>query len=192
MGTMGFSPVKWATASRRCETPRISMPSMQRTSLRFFSGSITRFTPASSAEITIGSTPRTGRTAPSRESSPSAAVSRRASGLIAPAQANTPRAMGRSKAGPSFLRSAGARLTVSRSAGKEKWQLRSAARTRSRDSRTAASGRPTISKAGMPGARLTSVVTTNPSMPARPRLSTEASMAFPPPGAAAPFRNSPS
>ena len=94
------------------------MPSTQRTSFAFASGSITRFTPASSAEMTIGSAPRTPRTAPSSESSPNTAVSLSACGSISPAQASTPRAMGRSKAGPSFFWSAGARLTISRPLGK--------------------------------------------------------------------------
>ena len=94
------------------------MPSTQRTSLRFAVGSITRFSPASSAEITIGRAPRTPRTAPSSESSPKTAASPSASGAISPPQASTPSAMGRSKAGPSFFWSAGARLTVSRPLGK--------------------------------------------------------------------------
>jgi len=55
-----------------------------------------------------------------------------------------PMAMGRSKPEPSFLMSAGARLMVMRVGGMSKPELRMAERTRSRDSRTAASGRPTV------------------------------------------------
>ena len=47
-------------------------------------------------------------------------------------------------------RLAGARLATIRRSGKSKPQLASAARTRSRASRTAASGRPTTEKAGRP------------------------------------------
>jgi hypothetical protein len=55
-------------------------------------------------------------------------------------------AMGRSKPEPSFLRSAGARLMVMRVGGRSKPEFLMADRTRSRDSRTAASGRPTVAK----------------------------------------------
>ena len=61
--------------------------------------------------------------------------------------------------------------------GKLKPLFFSAARTRSRDSFTDASGRPTISNIGMPLARLTSAVTVKPSMPLRPQLVMLASMA---------------
>ena len=53
-------------------------------------------------------------------------------------------AMGRSKPEPSFLMSAGARLMVMRVGGMSKPEFLMAERTRSRDSRTAASGRPTV------------------------------------------------
>ena len=55
-------------------------------------------------------------------------------------------AMGRSKPEPSFLMSAGARLMVMRVGGRSKPEFLMAERTRSRDSRTAASGRPTVEK----------------------------------------------
>ena len=91
---------------------------MQRTSFRLSAGSITREMPRSMAEITIGSAPRTGRTAPSNPSSPKAQVSARLRASSTPMQHSVPSAMGRSKAGPSFFKSAGARLTVSRAVGK--------------------------------------------------------------------------
>ena len=91
---------------------------MQRTSFRFSFGSIRRLTPRSSAEITIGSAPRTGRTEPSSESSPNTVKSFSASGARMPRQHSVASAIGRSNAGPSFFVSAGARLTVSREAGK--------------------------------------------------------------------------
>ena len=55
-----------------------------------------------------------------------------------------PSAMGRSKRPDSFGKSAGARLAVMRRAGISKPQFCSAARTRSRDSFTSVSGRPTM------------------------------------------------
>ena len=59
-----------------------------------------------------------------------------------------PSAIGRSNEAPSFRRSAGARFTVIRSAGKGKPALRMAVRTRSRLSRTAESGSPTVVNVG--------------------------------------------
>ena len=58
--------------------------------------------------------------------------------------ATMPMAMGRSKLGPSFFTSAGARLIVVRPKVKLKPELVSAVITRSRDSFTAASGKPTM------------------------------------------------
>ena len=55
--------------------------------------------------------------------------------------------------------SAGARFSVSRATGKLRPQAAIAARTRSRLSLTAASGRPTISNIGMPSALYASTVT---------------------------------
>ena len=118
--------------------------------------------------MVMGSTPRTGRTEPSSDSSPSSAVSCSASGMRPPLEASMPTAMGRSKAGPSFFWSAGARFTVSRPSGKGKPLFRRAVRTRSRDSLTAASGRPTRSNWVMPRDRFTSTRTGNPSIPLSP------------------------
>ena len=69
----------------------------------------------------------------------------RAAGRWPPAA--PPRSPGRSPV-PALRRSAGARLAVIRCCGYSKPELTSAERTRSRDSRTAASGRPTIVKDG--------------------------------------------
>ena len=67
--------------------------------------------------------------------------------------------MGRSYSVPSFRTRAGARFTVMRLTGNFAPQFFTAARTRSRDSLTAASGRPTMSKAGRPPERKHSTVT---------------------------------
>ena len=72
------------------------MPSMQRSSSRFASGTITARTPLCRAWITMGSTPRIGRTLPSSDSSPSTHTPRSASGSMTPLHASSPSAMGRS------------------------------------------------------------------------------------------------
>ena len=64
--------------------------------------------------------------------------------------ASTASAIGRSKWLPSLSRSAGARLMRMRLGGSESPMEVSAARTRSRASPTALSGRPTTRKAGRP------------------------------------------
>ena len=63
-----------------------------------------------------------------------------------PWAARMPSAIGRSNEAPALRTSAGARLTVTRCSGNSKPELRIALRTRSRLSRTLASGRPTIVK----------------------------------------------
>ena len=66
---------------------------------------------------------------------------------------------------PSFFRSAGARFATTRRSGNSYPELRTAARTRSRASDTAASDNPTIEKAGSPFATSTSTVTSAASSP---------------------------
>ena len=112
-----------------------------------------------------GSTPRVGWIDPSSESSPSStqsAISRRST---TPCAARMPSAIGRSNDAPAFRTSAGARFTVMRWAGNSKPELRIALRTRSRLSRTLASGRPTIVKPGNPNDTSTSTWTGQASMP---------------------------
>src|SRR5450830_1155341 len=81
-----------------------------------------------------------------------------------------PRAMGRSNRPDSLGKSAGARLTVMRLEGNSKRAFCNAARTRSLDSFTSVSGKPTMVKEGKPLARWTSTVTCGACMPARARL----------------------
>ena len=82
---------------------------------------------------------------------------------------------GRTQA-PLFSDRPGARFTVMRRSGKSKPQLRAAARTRSLDSFTEASGSPTISKAGSPLDRSHSHNTGTPSMPRSPAANTFATI----------------
>ena len=108
----------------------------------------------------MASAPRTGRSSPASESSP--ANSKRSSRAASswPAAARMPSAIGRSKRPDSFGRSAGARFTVTRLlCGNSRPLVCSAARTRSRDSLTSVSARPTSVKLGSPLARCTSTVT---------------------------------
>src|SRR5437763_399202 len=74
-------------------------------------------------------------------------------------QAIMPSAIGRSKLGPSFLMSAGARFTVVRPRGQKYPLLEIAVVTRSLLSLTAASGKPTTTMTGLPPAALTSIST---------------------------------
>src|SRR5262249_50040159 len=85
--------------------------------------------------------------------------------------------MGRSKAAPSLRTSAGARFTVMRSLGKAKPALRMAVLTRSRLSRTAESGNPTVAYCGSPAATSTSTRTSTASTPRRAAESTRAIIA---------------
>src|SRR3954470_21582873 len=78
-----------------------------------------------------------------------------------------PRAKGRSKDVPSLRIPPGARFTVIRLLGTVKPEFLMAAKTRSRASLTAESGRPTKVKPGNPGAISTSTVIGNASMPDR-------------------------
>src|ERR1017187_4432351 len=76
-----------------------------------------------------------------------------------------PNAIGKSKVGPSFFTSAGARLMVVRPIGNLKPELLRAVVTRSRDSFTAASGSPTMTISVSPQPALTSTSTGYASMP---------------------------
>lgn len=108
------------------------------------------------AKRTAGNTHDTCRSLPSSASSPMKYPFSGFGWAIAPSQKRIPRAIGRSKEGPDFLVSAGARLTVMRLDGNQKPEFLRALRTRSRLSWTAASQSQTMEKAGMPFAMSTS------------------------------------
>ena len=86
---------------------------------------------------------------------------------------------------PALRTSAGARLTVMRCGGNSKPELRIALRTRSRLSRTLASGRPTIVKSGRPNETSTSTWTGQASTPKRAAVRRQASTRRPAARAAA-------
>ncbi len=113
----------------------------------------------------MGSTPRTGRTRPSRASSPTKREVSFTSAGRAPAAVRMPMAMGTSKAAPSLRRSAGARFTVMRRSGYLKPLFSIAPRMRTRPSFTPTSGRPTMWQPGNPLATSTSTWMGAASMP---------------------------
>src|SRR5690606_32372844 len=123
----------------------------------------------------MASAPRMARNSPESESSPANSYSSSALPGSCPEATRMPSAIGKSKRPLSLGRSAGARLTVTRRAGKSKPQFTSAARTRSRDSLTSVSGRPTMVKLGNPPARCTSTATAGASAPVSARLCNSAS-----------------
>ncbi len=92
-----------------------------------------------------------------------------------PLATSTPTAMARSKLGPVLWTWAGARLTVILWPGNSSPELSSAARTRSRDSRMARSGRPTSVNVGSPLRTSTSTVTSWLRTPSRVKVATAAS-----------------
>jgi aspartyl-tRNA(Asn)/glutamyl-tRNA(Gln) amidotransferase subunit C len=113
----------------------------------------------------LANAPRTGRTSPSKASSPITIHSAKRSLQICPEQANNPNAIGRSKHGPAFLRSAGARLAVMKPSGQKYPLFQTAAFTRCRDSFTAVSAKPTTTKFSFPFPASTSTSTGRASTP---------------------------
>ncbi len=117
---------------------------------------------------------RPGRSCPGRgAASRSARAPRRRTGpRCSPGSARRrrragPTAMGRSSPAPPLRTPEGARLTVSRRSGHGSPLERMAARTRSRDSRTAASGSPTMVNPGRPLETWTSTETARAVAPVR-------------------------
>lgn len=108
----GFFFAIISTASARVFTGTISTSGMRAASMAFSSGTITRLYHRARANITVGKTPCTGRTIPSSANSPMMRVSARISLSNQQDSPKIPRAIGRSKLGPDFGTSAGARLMV--------------------------------------------------------------------------------
>ena len=127
-------------------TGKTSTPSTTAASRAFAAGTINLRIPWSRASTAIGSTPGTARTAPSKPSSPIIRKPLSSRACSAPYAPRMPTAIGKSNPDPSFFRSAGARLTVIRVVGRSNPEFRIADCTRSRLSRTAVSGRPTMLK----------------------------------------------
>lgn len=106
------------------------------------------FHPKAFSPQTKGKTPFTPLILPSNESSPKKAVSFETSESINPFSIKTPIAIGRSKWVPSFFISAGAGFITTLRTGNVKPEFLTALLTRSFDSLTAVSGKPTIETLG--------------------------------------------
>ena len=120
----------------------------------------------------MDSTPLTVFTCPSSPSSPRISMFFILSVGITPMDASIPAAMGRSKAVPSFLISAGKRLIVILFGGMLKPELRSAVRTRSPASFTQEDRYPTIFITGSPSCISVSTDMSVPSIPCTSPLNT--------------------
>ena len=112
-----------------------------------------------------GTMPGTGRTEPSSPSSPTAAQPWTHPAGSWSSAASSAKAMARSRPLPTLRTLDGARLTVTRLVGQVQPVESRAARTRSRASRQAVSGSPTMVKPGSPAEACTSTVTGWPSAP---------------------------
>src|SRR3989304_7344875 len=99
----------------------------------------------------MGKIPEIRRNLPSNDNSPKNKFSCEFKKVgICSEAAKIPTAIAKSKAGPDFGKSAGAKFTVNRRSAILADEFLIAARTRSFDSSTALSGKPTILKAGKP------------------------------------------
>ena len=146
---MTWVPLKWLMSCNRFSGANTSSPSTQAASPPQAEGQIKPSSPAW-AWIAAGRTPETGAMAPSSANSPRTVNWAISSAGRTSMLTRRPKAMGRSKWLPSLSTSAGARLTVILLGGSARPRAFSAARTRSRDSATALSGRPTMVNAGRP------------------------------------------
>ncbi len=178
-------PSSRSTAARSVAEPRTSTPGTSAASEAFPRGTTSRRQPRRAACSAIARAPGTGRSDPSRASSPTAPTPASAAGAIWPDAQRIASASGRSYCGPALRRSAGARLATMRRAGTWNAWLASPERTRSRASCTAASGRPTTEKAGRPARRSTSTSTVEVSRPRTAGLTSRATTRGRLPGAGA-------
>ena len=121
--------------------------------------------PASFAAHTIGSTPLTGLTVPSRLNSPIISVSCIALSFIIPFDTRIPTAIGRSKPVPSFLMSAGDILITIRCGASSMSEFFIAILTLSFASFTSEPRYPLISNVGRPHPTSVSTFTMHASMP---------------------------
>ncbi len=144
--------------------PKTRTPSVTAASTALSKGTSRFGMPCRRAHTAIESTPRTGRSVPSSESSPTSRCSSlRPTVPIAP---KIPSAMGKSKPAPSFRTLAGARLIVTALLGYPNPEFSIADLIRSLLSRTAVSGIPTVIKSReFPGYMSTSTSIICASMP---------------------------
>ena len=143
-GIQPFSKI--VTISCKVETPIAQIPLINEPSRAFPFGRNTYFNHSFLARIHAGIAPGVARRVPSSQSSPKKSPFSRKSVFHFRSHERIAMAIGRSKPDPLFRRLVGARLTVTRFAGKENPEFLSAARTRSLDSCTPASGSHTMEK----------------------------------------------
>lgn len=146
------------------------MPSTRLASARLSNGTTTVGMPSRLAASTAGSTPATGRTRPSRASSPSSTLFSSRDHAVLRSADSTANASAMSYTEPIFGSVAGDSANVSRAIGQVLPQLVTAARTRSRDSCSAASANPTRCTPGSPEVMSASISTR---CPCSPRTATE-------------------
>ena len=160
-------PRSQSAARVRLLTAITRTPGTRAASAAFCSATMTLPNPSSAALATAGSTPRTGRSWPSRPSSPKNITPAAAALGTLPAAARIPMAMARSNQLPRLGRLAGESPTVIFRCGHSSRLFVIAALIRSRASRSAVSGRPTTITAGNPLAMSASISTTCPVTPIR-------------------------
>ena len=147
-GARSSRPATCATTAPRCGAGRTSTPGTAAASAAFSGATTRRSLPCAREASAIERTPGTGRTSPSRASSPTRVIPSRPSAGTSPVAARIAIATARSNPVPLFGRSAGARFTTRFRPGRGRPICRRAERIRSRLSRTAASGRPTTVRPG--------------------------------------------
>ena len=167
---MAETPSRLLLISISCTSFKLSapynrIPCAMLPSFRLSLGIIHSFIPASFAAHTIGSTPLTGLTVPSRLNSPSTSVSLTFSSSMIPFDTRMPIAIGRSNPVPSFLISAGEILTTIRCGGNSTPVFFMAILTLSLASLTSVPRYPLISNVGSPLPTSVSTLTIRASIP---------------------------
>ena len=171
----GRPPRRIAATSPRLRAPAMTRSSTSAASRAHSRGTMRPAMPAWWAPWATASAPRQWRSSPVSDSSPKTAQRSSAPVGTCSDAASRPQAVARSNPGPTLRRCAGARFTVIRRCGNANPEFSSAACTRSRDSRTAASPRPTIVNAGRPLRRSTSTVIGREESPSMAKVATRAS-----------------
>jgi len=101
---------RYVTTSARCRMPNTRMPSVTPASAALSAGTTTFRMPRLRAQAAMDSTPRTARSVPSSDSSPTSRCW--SAGLASPIAPRIPMAIGKSNPTPSLRTLAGARLMV--------------------------------------------------------------------------------
>ena len=159
------SPRRNASRSARSAAPRTSRPGTSAASARFSAGTTTRRSPVRAAAITAGQH-AAGRPQPAVE--PQLAEQHHLAEVVGRHRAGRRQHADRQRDvehGPRFGSVAGSSASVIRRVGQVSPELTIAARIRSRDSCSAASGRPIIVTPGRPSARSAWISTSWPSTP---------------------------